>query len=227
VRPVGYDDGVLLQDHGIECLGDEEAGLRHLEGDGTGPGHPLTFLPSSSQHRRLRMTLAAAAVLWSASGCATSEPTATADFCIPFEAAWQTYVEQRAPQDVAVDPAPPEAASADGATTPPPGAGGHGRAEALQAREDLREAWSGLLESESAPSAGVAESVRTLDRNLLTAWSGGGDGLRGRVAARRSFENGLGAVATACARGGATVQLETEGVPLAPDGYAPPSGTKR
>jgi hypothetical protein len=103
------------------------------------------------------------------------------------------------------------------------------RAQALEVRDDLRHTWSELLEGESAPSDAIVESVRTLDRNLLAAWSGGGDGIRGQTAASQSFENGLGAVGAACTRGGVDVQLETEGVPLAHDEgeEEPPSGTKR
>jgi hypothetical protein len=232
VRPVGHDHGCLLQDHGIECVGHEEAGLRHLEGDGPGTGHPLTPFPPTSRHRRRRTLLAAAAaaaaaaaVLLSASSCATSEPVVTADFCHPFEAAWKTYAERRAAPEANPTASSSDAADPSGAQLPD---AGH-RADSLGAREDLRQTWNELLVGESAPSAAVVESVRNLDRNLLTAWSGGGDGVPGQVAARRSFENGLAALSSACARGGADVQLDTAGVPLgAPsEPTAPPSGTKR
>lgn len=182
--------------------------------------------PVPRHRRRLRSLAAVAAVLVSACGCATSEPAASTSFCVPFEAAWDTYVERRTADAASEHDAPSDPPVADAQPAAPPTAP-DARTTALHARDDLRQSWNALLEGGAAPSAAVVESVRTLDRNLLTAWSGGGEGFPGRIAGRQSFENGLGAVEAACARGGADVQLDAEGVPLGPEPEAPPSGTKR
>ena len=141
-------------------------------------------------------------------GCSTSEPRAGADFCQPFAAAWHDYVDRRGgaqPADQRLDAS-------------------EGRHDALAARDALRQDWNDLVGGPTRPSAAVVvESIRTLDRNLVTAWSGGGLGVRAQADAVDSFRNGLDAVAAACARGGATVQIETIGVPLtAPTTPSPP-----
>jgi hypothetical protein len=163
----------------------------------------LTRWPSAAlvthqpRRRRLSLVIGMAAVLSSA-GCSTSEPRAGADFCRPFEAAWHDYVDRRGgeqPADQGLDAS-------------------EGRRDALAARDALRQDWNDLVDGPARPSAAVVESIRTLDRNLVTAWSGGGLGARAQADAVDSFRNGLDAVAAACARGGATVQIETIGVPL-------------
>jgi hypothetical protein len=163
----------------------------------------LTRWPSAAlvthqpRRRRLSLVIGMAAAL-SAAGCSTSEPLAEADFCQPFEAAWHDYVDRRGgeqPADQGLDAS-------------------EGRRDALAARDALRQDWNDLVDGPARPSAAVVESIRTLDRNLVTAWSGGGLGARAQADAVDSFKNGLDAVAAACARGGATVQIETIGVPL-------------
>jgi hypothetical protein len=149
------------------------------------------------RRRRLSAVIGLAVAL-STAGCTTSEPRAGADFCQPFEAAWDDYVDRRGgeqPADHGLDAS-------------------EGRREALAARDALRQDWNDLIEGPARPSAAVVESIRTLDRNLVTAWSGGGLGVRAQADAVDSFRNGVDAVAAACARGGAPVRIETAGVPL-------------
>lgn len=157
----------------------------------------MTPSARSLRHRCLSTLVVVAAVL-SSVGCSTSEPRAGADFCLPFEVAWTEYVDRRAGDQNPV-------ASQDASVA---------RRDALAARETLRRDWNALIEGQARPSTAVVESVRTLDRNLLTAWSGGGLGVRAQTDAKDSFRNGLEAVSAACARGAVTVHLESTEVPL-------------
>ena len=71
-----------------------------------------------------------------------------------------------------------------------------------------------MIEGPKRPSCAIVELMKTFDRKLLPAWSGGGLGVRAKAEARDSFTNDPDTLAGACPRGCTTVQVTATGVSM-------------